>query len=189
MRMTDKFVQARTELKLLRRPRSSGPKIVCIGYNKTGTTSVGKALQLLGFYHLTFHRPHWRAYQNGKTEKLLRVMERVDSVDDLPWLKKDFFPLIDNRFPGSRFIYLERDVETWKKSLTTWTMKVTNRAPDLEGATAAFIDHKNFVDDYFANRPDDLLRLNVRDPEAFEKLARFVGRTKPEENFPHANSS
>lgn len=187
--LSEEVVKAHTELRISLRPRSFGPKVVCIGYNKTGTTSVGRALESLGFFHLTYRQPHWRAYKQGRIENLLNVVTRVDSLDDLPWLKEDIFPYIDQRFPGSRFIYLERDEESWRRSFMQWRDRVFGYLPDLDKAADQFREHKAFVEEYFAQRPHDVLKLNVCDPNPFDRLAAFCGKLRPQESFPHETSS
>src|SRR5699024_4627029 len=89
-----------------RKPRYDS-KIFCIGFNKTGTTSLGRALTDLGFRHSSFSQIVWRKYyQRGKIDKVLKYTAKFESFDDLPWLKEDMIPVLDKHFPGSKFIYL-----------------------------------------------------------------------------------
>jgi len=41
------------------------------------------------------------------------------------------------------------------------------------------------VMDYFKDRPDDLLIIDICSGEGFEKLAPFLGRPLPAQPFPH----
>lgn len=41
-------------------PKKTEAKIFVVGYNKTGTTAVGKALKNLGFRHSSFNEFVWR---------------------------------------------------------------------------------------------------------------------------------
>ncbi|WP_151903895.1 sulfotransferase [Methylophaga nitratireducenticrescens] len=96
-------------------------KIFCIGLNKTGTTSIKKAMQHLGFI----------VGNQAEAQNLLK-----------PWLKRDFQPIInyckyaqafqdspfsfpytyiplDQAFPNSKFILTIRDdAEQWYSSIT-----------------------------------------------------------------------
>ncbi len=45
--------------------------------------------------------------------------------------------------------------------------------------------HVRNVMEYFKDRPDDLLVLDICNGEGFEKLAEFLGRPEPNEPFPH----
>ena len=56
------LVRAKLPVKaaLLRvRKEDYGPKVFCIGFNKTGTTSVGKAFESFGYRNASFNRDLW----------------------------------------------------------------------------------------------------------------------------------
>ncbi len=167
-----------------------GSKVFCIGFNKTGTTSCGYALQMLGYRHTTFNRRVWREYyKNNEIEKILAYTAKFDSTDDLPWLKEDMIPILDTTFPGSKFIYLERDETSWQRSLYHWTYKKTGVYPELKLKLAEFRRHRRFVQAYFKNRPSCFLALDVRRRGAFKKMGDFLGHVAPEINMPHANKA
>lgn len=172
----------------LRRP-VYGSKIFCIGYNKTGTTSVGKSIESLGFRHSSFNKKVWRNYYaNNNIDKILNYTAKFDSFDDLPWLKEDMIPILDDAFPNSKFIYLHREEEDWKQSYQNWRFKLFGETPDMEVALAEFRQHKQFVDDYFSDRSSDqFLRLDVKDPEGFKKLAIFLDKPPLQDGFPRLN--
>lgn len=175
---------------IFRKPKYSG-KVFCIGYNKTGTTSLGKSLELLGYKNSSFNRTVWRDYYaKGKTDKILKYASKFDSFDDLPWLKEDMIPILDKTFPGSKFIYLERDEESWKKSMYNWRYKTFEEYPDLEKSFNDYQNHKNFVMDYFKDRSGkDFLTLNIRDQVGFRKLAEFLDKKVIRDDFPHFNKT
>lgn len=175
---------------LVRRPRY-GPKVFCIGYNKTGTTSVGKALQMLGYDHSSFNRTVWRRYyRNGNIKKVLDYTARYESFDDLPWLKEDMIPILDETFADSKFVYLERDEASWKDSYARWTRYVSGIDPEVASAWSEYQNHRTFVLQYFAVRPaDKFIVLDVRDPLGFAKLAAFLGKRSMQNAFPHYNKT
>lgn len=178
------------ELKYLVSPSKYNTKVFCIGYNKTGTTTIGKALEILGYRNSSFNKRVWREYyKKGKIDKIIRYTSKFDSFDDLPWLKEDMIPLLDNKFPNSKFIYLERDEESWLNSYKNWTYKQTGKYPDLDLGLNNFRKHGTFVKDYFKKRENDILYLNVRDENAFEKLAWFLGKISPQKELPHFNKT
>ena len=166
------------------------PKIFCIGYNKTGTTTIGKSLEILGYRNSSFNQKVWREYyKKGDIDSLINYTSKFESFDDLPWLLADIFPIMDERFPNSKFIYLEREAEAWKRSFYNWAYKHNGEYPDMEKSFNSYQDHKSFVLDYFKDRKDDLLILNVTDPEAFFKLGEFIGRKAPSKQLPHFNKA
>lgn len=166
-------------------------KVFCIGYNKTGTTSLGRSLEMLGYKNSSYNRIVWRKYyKNREINKILNYTAKFDSVDDLPWLKEDMIPVLDKAFPNSKFIYLSREEESWKKSMYNWRYKTFNEYPDLVKSLEAYRDHKKFVLNYFKDRPQkDFISLNIRDEKGFKKLAKFLGKESQIEKFPHFNKT
>lgn len=174
----------------LRKPEYNS-KVFCIGYNKTGTTTIGKSLEMLGYRNTSFNKKVFsKYYKNNKIEKVLDYTARFDSADDLPWLKVDMIPILDRTFPKSKFIYLTRDEESWKESLSEWSFNRTGKYPDIESELKQFRNHKAFVFDYFENRDnEDFIILDVRDPVGFKKLADFLDKKTDREGFPHFNET
>ncbi|MCK6649473.1 MAG: hypothetical protein L6Q66_07445 [Bacteroidia bacterium] len=166
-----------------------GPKVICIGFNKAGTTSCGKAFELLGYRNLSFDPFIWRElYKKGKLKELMNIASKYDSFDDLPWLKEDMIPLLDKTFPGSKFVYLERDEESWKKSIYHWYFKEKGTYPqNMDELLEEYRSHKKFVADYFKERGNDLLTINVSSSHALKDLADFLGKKAPHPYMPHEN--
>lgn len=170
---------------------SYGPKVFCIGYNKTGTTTVGKSLERLGYKHSSFNKRVWRKfYRAGDTNSILRYTAKFDSFDDIPWLKEDMIPILDKAFAGSKFIYLERDEVSWKQSYLRWNLYMYGSSPDVETAWEGYKRHRDFVLRYFNERPSDqFIALDISDPVGFKKLANFLGKNAPQDAFPHYNKT
>ncbi len=167
-----------------------GPKVFVIGYFKTGTTSVGKALELLGFKHSSFnHYVFRKLYKKGKLDKIILFTSKFESFDDAPWLKEDVIPILDKAFPKSKWIYLERDEESWKRSLKRWKASL-NKVSNPEKGWMDYQNHANFILKYFEEKSkSNFITLDVRDPEGFKKLGIFLGKISPTPFFPHYNKS
>ena len=99
-------------------------KVICAGISKTGTKSITKALQVLGFSvfdfieHVTIHHDEWVSiYRHGKIPDFLSMYKDVDTVTDLPaaiWYEE-----IHQTFPDAKVILSVRDgEEVWIKSWT-----------------------------------------------------------------------
>jgi len=174
----------------MRSPQYTG-KVFCVGYNKTGTTSVGKAIAKLGYRHTSFNMKVWtKYYENNQIVKALQYATKFDSFDDLPWLKEDMIPVLDRVFPKSKFIYLTRDDDSWKTSFYNWRFKVYGKYPDMKTAFERYCLHREFVMDYFQNRTsEEFIVLDVKDPLGFKKLAGFLGKRTDCESFPHYNKT
>ena len=97
-------------------------KVICAGVSKTGTSSMAKALQILGFSvfdcyeHLVIHHDEWASvYRHGKMPDFLSMYQNVDAITDLPaalWYEE-----IHKTFPDVKVILSVRDSEeVWVKS-------------------------------------------------------------------------
>jgi len=175
---------------IFRKPRQ-GPKVFCIGFPKTGTTSVGKALEMLGYDHSSFNRKVWLDYYlNGRLDKVIEYTAKYESFDDLPWLKETMIPILDRSFPGSKYIYLERDEISWKSSLAAWSKLIFGTSYDVNAGWTDYLLHREFVLNYFRDRsPGEFLILDVSDPVGFRKLADFLGKAAPQDALPHYNKT
>lgn len=191
LKRRDSLARVWFDFKNLFRPLDYGPKVFCIGYNKTGTTTIGKAFGLLGYRNSSFNRRVWRdLYLRGEIESVIKYTARFSSFDDLPWLKEDMIPILDKRFPGSRFVYLFREEAAWKKSYLDWSYQVTGHYPDVEAGWAAYEKHRDFVLSYFEGRAgSDFISLEIRDPFGFRRLGEFLGKEAPSDAFPVFNRS
>ena len=165
-------------------------KIFCIGFQKTGTTTLGKALVSLGFNHTSFNREVLEAYQAGERVKVLSYMDGFESADDAPWNKIDIIPLLDHAFPNSRFVYLERDEEAWKQSVINWASKMTGREPNIEQYLKDYLAHKEFVDQYFVgDKAGALLRIDVSKKGSLNLLKSFLGFEEGKQEFRRFNQT
>lgn len=179
------------EAQIYFRKPSKTPKVFCIGFNKTGTTSVGGALEMLGYRHSSFNRKVWVDYYlQGRLDKVIEYTAKFELFDDLPWLKEDVIPVLDRSFVGSKFIYLERDEVSWKRSVASWSKLTFGTSSDVNVGWKEYLEHREFVLNYFRDRaPSEFLILDVRDPIGFRKLADFVGKAAPQDALPHYNQT
>ncbi|NMH59063.1 sulfotransferase [Alteromonas ponticola] len=179
------------KLKHLARPKKYEGKVFCIGYNKTGTTSFGRAMRNFGYYHSSFNQNLWREdYKNQRIINVIDYTAKFDSLDDLPWLLIDMIPVLDKVFPNSKFVYLERDEESWKKSYYNWRIQIFNQKPDIEAQLKEFREHREFVQSYFKDAPQSkFISLDVRRKGELKKLADFLGKETSLDDFPHENKT
>jgi hypothetical protein len=60
---------------------------------------------------------------------------------------------------------------------------------DKELMKERYINHNQCVRNYFRNRHDDLLELNVSEEDAFQKLCKFTGKISSDTRFPWKNKT
>lgn len=102
-------------------------KVFCIGFNKTGTTSLEKAMRDLGFIvgdqreaELLFDDWIKRDYR-----KLIKYCKTAVFFQDSPFSHPYTFIAIDQAFPGSKFILTVRDnADQWYDSLIRYHSKL-----------------------------------------------------------------
>lgn len=176
-------------------------KIFGIGLSKTGTTSLAGALEMLGYH--TRDYPGLTSYEPGDLASIdAQVLDQHEALTDTPI--PSFYRELDQRYPGAKFVLTVRDMDAWllscKKQFTAKLAEKQNDAHnrlfiDLYG-TAVFDEapfrrgYQRFVDgvlDYFAQRPSDLLVLDVAAGQGWNELCPFLGKPVPELPFPKSN--
>ncbi len=176
-------------------------KIFGIGLSKTGTSSLAQALQILGYK--TLDNMGASRYVAGDLSSIdMDTVEAHEALTDTPI--PSFYRELDARFPRSKFILTVRDREGWLKScMKQFSPRFAEGQSepnkrlfeDLYGTNV--FDETKFsggyerfvarVLEYFEDRPQDLLVLNVTAGEGWEKLCPFLGRPVPDVPFPKAN--
>lgn len=174
------------------------PKVFCIGFHKTGTTSLAAALETLG-YRVTgpngVDDPNIADNVYALADALLKV---YDAFQDNPW--PIIYQYLDEQHPKSRFILTLRDSDAWIKSqLSHFGSTETPMRKWIygrgcpKGNEAIYLErfqrHNSEVLDYFKNRPDDLLVLDLVKGDGWEKLCPFLGAEIPAAPFPHLNKA
>lgn len=113
-------------LRQVLRPYAKGKlwnKCFCIGAHKTGTTTLGRVLELLGYDVAPQQEVEMacvRQVQYGQYGELASMVERHDAFQDSPFSQGHAYIALDALFPGSRFILTYRDPQEWFASLTSF---------------------------------------------------------------------
>ncbi len=173
-------------------------KVFGTGMQRTGTTSLAKALIHLGIPT----RDHPKDLFNDIESDVIRQFDGFTD-NPIPLLYRE----LDARHPGAKFIHTERDEAAWLKSVewlhTLGAQKFHwERIPELEGIhtalygtttfdadvfLAAYRRHNRAVREHFAQRPKDLLVIDITAGDGFDVLCPFLGVELPREPFPHWN--
>ncbi|MBT8471636.1 MAG: hypothetical protein KJN99_03465 [Marinicaulis sp.] len=178
------------------------PKVFCIGFHKTGTTSLYAALQMLG-YRVTGTVAHkWTAKQlrEGGAAFCIETIKNFDAAEDMPW--PHFFRELDEAYPGSKFILTTRQPEKWFTSIDNHfghqETELNAFAYGRDKARArdnrthwieTYLAHNQAVRDFFKDRADDLLDIDITMGDGWAELCPFLGKNEPEAPFPAKNTS
>ncbi|NMD51685.1 sulfotransferase family protein [Shewanella sp. DNRA4] len=175
-------------------------KVIFIGLPRTGTTSVSVALleQGLKVAHMAFTKA---------------AFMQADAISDAPCFSD--FKQLDELFPEAKFVYLDRELDSWVPSMQ---MLLSRMLPHLDAKTGRFHpimkrsfrhsfgvgmvenpqDEQHLIDcyqrhnaevvNYFAGR-HDLLSIDVSQQGALGQLLAFMGLAASEnqQNFPKLN--
>lgn len=142
-------------------------KYFCIGPNKTGTSSLKKAFDLLGMNvadqnisdRLLFD------WANKNYQPIIDFCTKYEAFQDIPFSLPDTFKILDSAFPKSKFILTIRESEeTWYKSLTTSFSKKWGINGELPSAETLMS-----VNNIFEGKPYYTLKLvfGVTDEDLF----------------------
>ena len=185
-------------------------KIFCIGQNKTGTTSLKRALYMLGYKSCpedimyNFRSVHFKNFKDGKFDEILKLVNEYDVFEDRPWNHTDFYKLLDKTYEGSKFILTTREVEQWWNSYIKWDKKIRLRNswhyeinsevcygvnsfldnPDL--SKQIYLNRNNEIKNYFSDNPN-FLEIDINEDHKFEKLCEFLNKKSPGKPYPHLN--
>ena len=102
------------------------PKVFCIGYNKTGTTTLNKVLGDLGYRMPNQGRQEMAVVEElfkGNYKPLYSLCKYYDGFQDMPFSQGVTYAVVDAMFPGSKFILTVRESNDWFDSLTRFHLK------------------------------------------------------------------
>jgi len=168
-------------------------KVFCVGFQRTGTTSMLDALRRLGYFG--HHDVPWLlpSIQAGRPD--LSIADDYDALADnpIPLLYRE----LDEAYPGSRFILTERPTDAWLRSVRylveDWAAGfpmeehiygVRRFDPDMY--RERYERHNHEVRDYFADRPSALLVIDITSSPGWGAVCDFLGVPVPAEPFPRS---
>ena len=103
--------------------KNEKPKIFCLSFQRTGTTSTGVFFKDHNFRVATSSvskMNEWgRKYIEGNYEAVFEsaAFKTNDVFEDGPWWFGDFYKVLFHRFPDAKFILLERKHDKWFDSM------------------------------------------------------------------------
>ena len=158
-------------------PSTLKPKIFVIGLSKTGTTSVGNALALLGYKRLGWkdirsrHLVH--TFIHGDLAALIDQTHYFDAFEDLPW--PFAYREMAEMYPDSKFVLtLRKDDQTWLRSARrhmgrgNWEpAEFFYGAQDVDAnpqvVLSSYRNHTADVRQYFEDKPERYTELVIDD--------------------------
>ena len=190
-------------------------KVFCIGFNKTGTTSLHEYFERAGLNskHDASYQKHTRTMPRGE---LVAYLDAHDAFTDGE--RADYVRLLE-LYPAAKFILNTRELKKWLESRVKHVFRQGGAAlaapadeanpqpgfwaggmareylSEPEQAISDWIDRRDFyhrsVMQYFAaTRPDALRLVNVsKDPRWQSALDEFLGLSAASAHSPHIHAN
>ena len=173
------------------------PRVLVVGWHRTGTTSLHVALQQLGYRVLGFDRELSKQVMYGDESAALVRAQGFDALRDFPWTL--LYRSLDNETSDLLPILTNRDTDSWLDSYSShhetypddsfhrWLYGTTDSPLDNSAVfVRRFEEHQRAVRSYFGSR---LLEFNIFRGSGWEELASFVGIEPPGSAFPSEKSA
>ena len=162
---------------------SSSKRVFGIGLQKTGTTTLKFALEVLGY---KVGGPNWKLLHevlHNNFQRVPKFITRYDAFQDEPWPR--LYQYLDRNYPNSKFILTIRDEENWLKSVKNFFGEKKHAYREgVYGASSpignedlyleVYRKHNQSVKTYFADRPEKLLVINWNEEKDIARLAEFL---------------
>lgn len=176
-------------------------KVFVLGFHKSGTTSLGKALQILGYkvcgslkegYDYKHHK-NPKEYIFSRAEHQLLKFE---AFQDTPWFL--FYKELYEVYPNANYILTIRPEDKWLNSVQKHFKNSKFPFHDLIYDTSDSIfngehyknvynEHNKNVIEFFQGKKNFKI-LNVENAE-WKDLGEFLEMSTPKGKFPHANKA
>lgn len=171
-------------------------KVFGIGFHKTATSSLAAAFYILGYNVTGFFGAYDPDIGEHVYDLAYDLADRFDAAQDTPW--PVLYKELDERFPGSKFILTVRPADKWINSVVKhfknqhipiheWIYGVRTARGNEDLYLRRFQDHNREVQEYFKDRPDDLLVMDITRGDGWERLCPFLGQETPPFDFPSRN--
>jgi hypothetical protein len=182
-------------------------KIFCIGLNKTGTSTLHKAFEILGLKSVHYMDDKGNNIKEIITSNFLagnNILKGIDKYEVFSdWDQAPntiaIFKEFDRQYPNSKFIANTRELQSWldsreshvkrnqEKKLKNPELDVKWLKIDRQAWENQYKSHYSEIKTYFENREKDLLVFDVVEGDGWEKLCHFLDLPIPNIPFPRKN--
>lgn len=178
-------------------------KVFCIGLNRTGTKSFGRAMRLLGYRAATWSPLPIQLYMQKNQRALDEIVGQYDAFDDWPWplMARD----LAKKYPQSKFVLTRRkSPEIWLTSIQSHSRKnpmgrgirkfVFGYDDPVKNSVEYLEFYKSFYGDIASMKEelrcsDRILDVCWDCGSGWMELCTFLDVPIPSLDFPHWNNS
>lgn len=179
-------------------------KVFGLGLPKTGTTTLGRCLEILGYSHAPYSRRLVHSYLSGNHSEIYEISRDYGAFEDLPWSL--MFRALASAYPDAFFVLTRRrSADTWLRSLRRHIRAYPERSEEGEalrnsifGAaypwrrrdSTRYVEfyerHNAEVREFFAGH-DRFAELCWEEGDEWARLCTYLGTSQPAEEFPLMN--
>ena len=166
--------------------KKNDAKVFCIGDVKTGTSTLAKALSILGYRSIQMVQV--KKPKDGWVQYIKN--SNYDSFSDWPMRAAGLYKELDEAFPNSKFILTLRNKNSWAKSFknyfkaSPWEIY---KPQDLEQRIRKYEQRNKEILEYFKDEPSRLLIIDLIKGDGWVELCKFLDKPIPNKPFPHKN--
>lgn len=177
-------------------------KVFGIGLNKTGTSSLKRALVTLGYKHSNLRGHLTFQYFNNRFNQIFDTVEEFDSFEDWPWPLM-YRQVFEKYGKNARYILTRRgSAEAWLESLKAHSLSTNpdnnprKRIFGYDYPHGAEAQHKAFYERHLIevraffkarNANEVLLEVCWEEGNGWQEICGFLDEPKPDVAFPHVN--
>ena len=177
-----------------------------IEFNRSGTTSLTKALNILGIksLHYSSDGSGWFVDNKNELEYIINSNRAQNKklfhgLDDTYKGFSDFngrryYKTLYEQYPMSKFILTIRPFEDWINSVLSME-KDQGRLQTIEVErnrklvlTNQYLKNIQEIREFFKDKPNCYLEMNIIDGDSWEVLCKFLGKDIPSVPFPNIQS-
>ncbi len=176
-------------------------KVIGIGLNKTGTSTLKTCMKTWGYKHMTFDLDAFNAYREKDFDYLRQITDAHDSFENWPWAL--MYQRLYDWYPDAKFILtIRKNPQTWFKSLsrhgkslgplTDYEIYIYGYANPNENKQAHidyYCRHNREVAEFFQDKPGKLLTVCWENGDGWNELSEFLNLKQPDVDFPHSNKT
>ena len=171
-------------------------KIVGIGLSKTGTTSLKKALQILGYDSIGWSERAAQLYSNKKLDILeYKYMNKFNAFTSEPWAQ--MYRLFDH-LHDCKFICTYRDKFAWFESIKNHVVSrgtqknlglvypFSDPEKEKEKMLKYYTNWYANIDEYFVNK-NNINNIIYLQDFSWPQICKFLDKEIPDVPFPYLN--
>jgi hypothetical protein len=173
-----------------------------IGFNRSGTSSLTTALNILNIPSLQYSYDGITPIESVIEKNIKENKRLLESLDTeyngfTDFTGHKYYKILYDQYPNSKFILTTREFTDWLKSYIFLTKQmepelfntIDKERKQYMYAVQRYFDKGYQIRDFFKDKPSQFLEMRICNGEGWEKLCPFLGVDVPDVPFPWENKT